>query len=89
MPVRRFLVIGLVQNVGYRWFTQRTAIRQGIHGFVRNRTDGTVEVVAEGDDRGLDRFRESLRRGPHTARVDRLSEEVLQSGEQWSDFHIK
>lgn len=89
MPVRRFLVIGQVQGVGFRWFTQRTAIRQGIQGFVRNRSDGAVEVVAQADERGLDRFREILRRGPPTARVDRLSEEFVDSGESWTDFEIR
>jgi acylphosphatase len=53
MTVRaQILVEGLVQGVGFRWFTAREAQRLGLAGFVRNHPGGAVEVEAEGE-RGL------------------------------------
>jgi acylphosphatase len=59
-----------VQGVGFRYFTQDTARREGLSGLVRNLPDGRVEAVAEGDRESLDRFEAALRRGPSRARVD-------------------
>ena len=67
---RRFVVSGRVQGVGFRYFTQDTARREGLTGVVRNLPDGRVEAVAEGDRESLDRFEAALRRGPSHARVD-------------------
>ena len=44
---RRYLIRGHVQGVGYRYFTQRIAVRLGVRGWVRNRLDGDVEVHAQ------------------------------------------
>ena len=46
---RRYVIAGRVQGVGFRWFTHDAAAREGVHGWVRNLADGSVEVVAEGD----------------------------------------
>ena len=67
---RRFVVSGRVQGVGFRYFTQDTARREGLTGVVRNLPDGRVEAVAEGDHESLDRFEAALRRGPSRARVE-------------------
>jgi acylphosphatase len=40
---RKFIISGLVQGVGFRFFTQRAAARHQVHGYVRNLTDGRVE----------------------------------------------
>lgn len=69
---RRFLVSGHVQGVGFRFFTQDAAHREGLSGHVTNHDDGTVEAVAEGDSEALDRFERALRRGPSRSRVDRV-----------------
>ena len=42
---RRFLVSGHVQGVGFRYFTQDAARREGVHGYVTNLADGTVDAV--------------------------------------------
>jgi acylphosphatase len=70
---RRFVVSGRVQGVGFRYFTQDTARREGLTGVVRNLPDGRVEAVAEGDRESLDRFEAALRRGPSHARVDSVA----------------
>ena len=67
---RRYVVKGRVQGVGFRFFVEDAARREGIRGYVRNQHDGTVEVVAEGDLETVLRFERALRRGPPGARVD-------------------
>jgi acylphosphatase len=70
-PTQRLsaLVYGRVQGVNFRYFTQQQAARLGLTGWVRNRADGTVEVVAEGPRPVLDDLTASLRRGPSAAAV--------------------
>lgn len=67
---RRFLISGRVQGVGFRFYAEDAAGREGLHGFVRNLPDGSVEVVAEGDAEALDRFELAMRRGPRGARIE-------------------
>lgn len=69
MPAYRFLVQGRVQGVGYRYFVQREADARGVTGFVRNLPDGSVEVIAEADERVIADLEAQLRRGPSFARV--------------------
>lgn len=71
--VRRFEVYGRVQAVGFRFFVWRRAESLGLMGWVRNRRDGSVEVLAGGSSEQLDHFLEQLRAGPRFARVDRVS----------------
>ena len=67
---RRFLLKGRVQGVGFRWFAQEAAFVEGLSGYVRNRPDGAVEVLAEGEQEAVLRFERHLRRGPSGARVE-------------------
>ena len=66
----RYIISGRVQGVGFRFFTEAAAMREGIDGWVRNLPDGRVEVAAEGDADAMDRFERSVRHGPPAARVD-------------------
>jgi acylphosphatase len=71
---RRFLVAGMVQGVGFRWYVARHARGLGLSGFARNLPDGSVEIVATGGDlAALDRLEELLRAGPAHARVDQVN----------------
>lgn len=72
---RRYVIAGRVQGVGFRWFTHDAAAREGVHGWVRNLADGSVEVVAEGDVESIDRLEAAVRRGPSSARVERVDVE--------------
>jgi len=67
------IVQGRVQGVYYRSFTARNALHLGLTGYVRNLTDGSVEVYAEGERMQLEKLVEQLKTGPHTARVDNLT----------------
>jgi acylphosphatase len=71
---RRFLVRGRVQGVGFRWFVEREAHILGIAGWVRNTTDGRVEVLAQGTSEQLAGLSTHLRQGPRAARVDEVEE---------------
>jgi acylphosphatase len=74
---RRFLISGRVQGVGFRFFAQEAAARENLHGSVRNRADGRVEAVAEGDEEALERFEGALRHGPPGARVEQIDVEYI------------
>ena len=67
---RRYIISGRVQGVGFRFFTEDAARREGIDGWVRNLPDGSVEVRAEGDAEAMERFERAVRHGPPAARVD-------------------
>ncbi len=67
---RRYFISGRVQGVGFRYFTQAVASREGVHGWVRNLSDGRVEAYAHGDAQAIDRFERSLRHGPAGAHID-------------------
>ena len=65
-------VIGKVQNVGFRFYTHKTAISLNISGIVINKTDGTVYIEAEGEEKNIDKFIDWCRIGPPHARVDNI-----------------
>jgi acylphosphatase len=73
--IRRFLVHGVVQGVGFRWFAARHGRALGLTGYARNLADGRVEVVAAGGDESLSRLEALLRDGPANARVERVERE--------------
>ena len=74
MAALRALVRGRVQGVGFRWFVRERARELGVHGWVRNLDDGSVEVEAEGDEASLDRLRRVLLEGPPGARVSAVED---------------
>jgi acylphosphatase len=69
MRTVRLRISGRVQGVGYRMWAERTAVRLGVSGWVRNRTDGTVELLATGDDVAIAVLMEACRQGPRAAVV--------------------
>ncbi len=79
---------GQVQGVGFRYFACRQALALGVHGWVRNRPDGSVEIEAEGDPGSLDRLAELLRHGPTGARVADVELEWGESPSRFAGFDI-
>ncbi len=65
----RLTIRGRVQGVGYRAWAGDAARALGLVGWVRNRTNGTVEAVASGDDAAIAQFIEACGQGPRMARV--------------------
>ncbi len=66
------IVHGRVQRVFFRAFASDKAVQLGLNGFVRNLSDGTVEVVAEGDEKKLEEFLGFLHKGPPAALVKKV-----------------
>lgn len=75
MTSRHFVVHGRVQGVYFRAWTREQAVELGLRGWVRNRSDGTVEVLAIGASPELDMFEQRLHEGPPASRVDRVVRE--------------
>jgi len=75
---RRLRAHGRVQGVGFRAFVRREADGLGLDGWVRNRVDGSVEILVAGDGAVVEELVSRARRGPTFGRVDRLdvSEDV-------------
>ena len=71
--VRQIVVEGAVQGIGYREFTRRAALRLGVSGRVRNRSDGAVEALLRGSPADVEAMIAEMRQGPRLAAVDRLS----------------
>ena len=71
--VRRVVVEGYVQGVGYREFTRRAALRLGVSGWVRNRSDGAVEALIYGPLAAVEALVAEMRQGPRFAAVESLS----------------
>lgn len=66
-------VTGRVQGVGYRAWAVRTAHSLNLSGFVRNRHDRSVEIVAEGEDANVSAFLQLCHKGPLWGRVDNVT----------------
>lgn len=86
---RHYVVGGRVQGVGFRWFTEAAAAREGLQGWVSNRTDGCVEIAVEGDAEAVARFERDIRHGPSGARVDEVQVNETTPGDRDSGFTIK
>lgn len=69
----RLIITGKVQGVGFRDWTVRSARRLGLNGWVRNRTDGSVEALVAGPAGDVELLLASVRRGPPNARVDSVT----------------
>lgn len=85
---RRVVVHGHVQGVFFRETTRRRALAAGLAGWVRNRTDGSVEAVFEGERDSLDRLVAFVREGPRGARVAWI-DVASEDPEGLSDFEIR
>jgi acylphosphatase len=86
---RRYVIVGRVQGVGFRYFTEAAAAREGIIGSVQNRSDGSVEVSAEGEAEALERFERGLYHGPPGARVARVEVDDMIPTGRMTGFTIK
>jgi acylphosphatase len=72
---KRYFVSGIVQGVGFRYFTQNAAERLHLSGYTKNVPDGCVEVYAIGTAEQLVKLRSALERGPWGASVSEVKEE--------------
>jgi acylphosphatase len=82
-------VFGLVQDVFYRQYTIQEAKRLKLVGWVANQADGTVRVVAEGEQEALRRFLDYLHRGSPSARVERVEATWADATGDFTDFRVR
>lgn len=80
---------GQVQGVGFRMFVEEQAVRLGVRGWVRNRWDGRVEVMAEGNREVLEQFLGQLRRGPRSAYIQELKFDWRAASGEFQRFSIR
>ncbi|MCK4236152.1 MAG: acylphosphatase [Candidatus Krumholzibacteria bacterium] len=85
----RIVVKGVVQGVGFRYFTLDLARRLGLSGFVKNKVDGTVEVEAEGKEVVIKTLIEDLRLGPRSAHITGVDVETLPPGGDYNGFELR
>jgi len=79
MKAVKMRIEGMVQGVGFRYYTYRIAKRYGVRGYVMNMPDGSVEVYAEcEDEKKLRDFLSEVARGPSTAVVYNFETEVVE-----------
>lgn len=83
------VVRGQVQGVGYRWFVVRAAAGLGLDGWVMNRADRAVELVAEGPSDLLDELLEHLRAGPPASLVQAVDVRRSPASGDLDGFHIR
>jgi acylphosphatase len=86
---RRYLISGRVQGVGFRFYTEAAAAREGLHGWVRNLPDGRVEIAVEGEVEAVERFERHVRHGPPGARVSAVEVDDMVPTHRLSGFSIR
>ncbi len=85
----RIVVKGRVQGVGFRYFTERVALKLGITGWVRNTHDGNVEIEAYGNRTQIEEFIQRVKVGPSMAYVvDTQIEYEEVASSPYKDFFI-
>lgn len=89
MIARRFVISGMVQGVGFRYFAQRSAAKHQIKGYVKNLPDGSVEALVQGPEKNVNGFRDDIATGPRFSRVDHIEELVLELDVSYSTFRIE
>lgn len=82
-------VSGVVQGVGFRYFSVRKAREVGISGWVRNTRDGKVEIVAEGEEWQLKEFTENVKIGPSSSNVRGVDVKKEKYKNEFEGFEVK
>ncbi|TYB83817.1 MAG: acylphosphatase [Kosmotoga sp.] len=88
MKTIEITLYGRVQGVGFRHYAMRKAKSLNVMGYVRNKPDGSVEVVATADENTLEKFIDLLSKGPLTGHVTKVEKDELPLKE-FSTFEIR
>ena len=82
-------ITGRVQGVGFRYFVLQKAKEQNIKGWVKNSRDGSVEIIAQGDETDMITFLDYLQFGPTRARVNKISKYKTELLSDFDNFSVK
>ncbi len=85
----KVLLLGRVQGVGFRYFTESIASKYDISGYVRNTFDSKVEVVCQGEEENLKQFIDDIKKGPVFSAVADVKIEEIKDSRKYSIFNIK
>ncbi len=83
------IAFGRVQGVGFRFFVETVARKLKVKGFVKNLSDGTVEILAIGPEKTLELFFDRIQKGTWLSRVDRIVKEPPVEPEPFAGFSIR
>jgi acylphosphatase len=87
---RTYLIVsGIVQGVGFRYFTKREAESLKLTGFVRNKSDGSVEIEAQGTPEAIEHFLEWAKHGPRNAAVESIEQNEIAWVNDEKEFKIQ
>jgi acylphosphatase len=86
---RKLLISGIVQGVGFRYFTQRAAAKHQVRGYVRNLPDGRVETWVQGNEKDVAAFTRDVSAGPRFSNVTDIEELVVEPTNEYSTFRIE
>ena len=82
-------IYGRVQDVSFRYHTREKAAELGLHGWVKNETDGTITIVAQGSKENLEQLLVWCTRGPDYERVKKLEPSWQRPTELYQSFEIR
>lgn len=84
------IIEGRVQGVGFRYSAQQKAHECDVYGWVKNKSNGTVEIDAQGDEEKIQSFTEAIKHGPSPyAKISDFTIEELAPTETYSTFEIR
>jgi len=89
IQAKHITVHGRVQGVGFRYFVRDAGKKRGLTGDARNCSDGTVEIVVEGDAAEINGFIEEVKRGPARSRVKRVDISDIPAQSAYNTFLVE
>lgn len=84
----RLIIEGRVQGVWFRESTRKEAVSLGVYGWVKNRSDGTVEALIEGPEQKVKKLVQWCSKGPPYAQVTRVHETQEEWEDEFSSFDV-
>lgn len=85
----RILIEGKLQGANFRYHTQQEAQKLGLAGFVRNLSDGRIEIDAQGDDESVDKMLTWCQEGPQSAQLKSILFRYDEPNEHATDFIVR
>lgn len=84
----RIAVYGRVQGINFRYYAKKYCITEGINGYVANKEDGSVEIVAQASEEKLKKLLEWVRKSPGFSKVEKIDAEWKVAGKKYEGFEI-